>query len=788
MRKNLLSLFLVAISVATLMVSCSDYDNGYTETDIAYAAKFRDVFGNVDPNQNWDLYGQLVAQGNSTMGTRAASDIVVTDLGEAYYRNVTSDMNKQYQKMLPESEDNPRTYAATNLGRVTQNFSAYTTEITLYPIHWNTSGADVVGIYYYTNSSDSEATAVTGTDGKTYYIVTKEVYSNKTHVEGVKETTAYDYVTACTDAHWNELVAAYPEKYFISDGTQKNQYGGTISEGTKIIKSDVKKEDGYAGSGNYYDVYYRWNLDVVTDLAADLIALHSNYAVADGTDTYKNAYGYTIENGKLVELKTTCTYGGVNTYQDLSSAFIDYTYLRSKPIQVTIPANVGKIGFYIKNGTPIRYSESKLNSKLTFSDAGEKEACYVATYIDTDAEGNEIEEDGKPVRYLCFEDWMGGATNFDLNDVVFRVYGLDEGGSSIVDEDETYEDAIVVCEDLGDFDFDFNDVVFSVQYYTRTKKTYNRDAQGNVTSVVTGETENGLRIVPLAAGGTLESTIVFDYGATVNGSQTVEISNGSSNEIHQLLGGSAPSIINAGPNFGGSGAAIILDANYLPTTDKGSYPTLVSRFFAEDRFKVVSTGAGQTGEAKRMVSSAGYKTKGAPQMMLLPNYYEWAQELTPIEEAYPNFTQWVSDATATDWISSKISSKVTSRGIETPQSSAGTGGNQEPATEPESSQNSKGDLITTLSGVTTSGKVWSCSGYFVPSSLLTGATKITVTFEGTHTSFMANAAGTTSFNDSFTGSSQSVPDDKLAACVSEGFYICFNNGFDETQVYIKIDK
>jgi len=644
MKHSLFRGLTVCLAVASLS-SCQDYDGDFTPQQIkeaAYARNFVNTFGEIDPNQDWDLFGQLAKSGGASRAlTRGASNIVVTDLGENYYKNVSSEMNQQYQKMLPESEGSTRPYSETNLGRVTQNFSAYATELTLYPIHWNTSGADEIGIYYYSNSSDSEATAVTGTDGVTYYIVKKKIYANKTHVDGVKETTAYSYVTLCTDAHWAELVAANPSKYFISDGTQKHQYGGAIPSGTKIIKSGVQKET-YYGSGVFFDVYYRWNLDVdVTDLAEDLMKLYSTYVVADGTATYKDAYGNTIEKGSLVELKTTYGYGSVASYQDLSSAFNDYTYLRSKPIKVTIPAGVGKIGFWIQNGTPISYSESKLNAKVSFSDEGQKEACYVATYIDTDASGQQIVEDGKPVRYLCFEDWMSGATNFDLNDVVFRVYGLDEGGSKIVDEDEYDETAILVCEDLGDFDYDYNDVVLKLNYREHETKTYTRDAQGNVTNVTSSGVDKSFSITAMAAGGANESDVY--YGSTKWG------------EIHTLLNGSAPTIINAGAEMGSEGQTVTLTGTNVPDYSR-SNGNVLSQVFSDGyiSIKTHSNGSNTNSDvAILLTSSDKYKTKGAPMMILLPADYLWCQETKGIEEVYPRFTSWVSDATLTNWLSSR---------------------------------------------------------------------------------------------------------------------------------------
>lgn len=516
---------------AVALASCQDYDGGFSESQIkeaAYAKNFVKAFGEIDPNQNWDLFGQMAQLDGVRANTRAAADIVVTDLDESYYKNITSEMNSQYQKMLPESEDRPRPYANTNLGRVTQNFSAYATTLTLYPIHWNTSGSDVIGIYYYTNASDPEKTTITGADGKTYYVVQKQVYENKTHV----------------DLH-------YPER-----GIEALTYAQDLS------------------------IVFDWGVD----------------------------------------------------------------YFRSKPIQVTIPANVGKIGFYITNGTnPTKYSESKLNSIYNFSDVGEKEECFVATYIDTDASGDPITEDGKPVRYLCFEDWTG-TSNFDMNDVVFRVYGLDEGGSKIVDEDEYDETAILVCEDLGDHDFDYNDIVLKLNYRESQTKEYTRDSQGNVTNVTLGTLQKTFSITAMAAGGANESDVY--YGTT------------KWNEIHKLLGGNAPSIINAGPTMGAEGQTVTLTGINVPNYSRTSTDKFLSLAFLDGyiAIKTYSKGANTTSDdAGILITSEAYKTKGAPQMILLPADYLWCREGEGIEGVYPGFTQWVSDATLTNWLSSRSS-------------------------------------------------------------------------------------------------------------------------------------
>ena len=53
-------LFLIpAILVALTFASCSDYDNGFTVNQIKYDKAFIDAFGNIDPNQDWNLVKQL---------------------------------------------------------------------------------------------------------------------------------------------------------------------------------------------------------------------------------------------------------------------------------------------------------------------------------------------------------------------------------------------------------------------------------------------------------------------------------------------------------------------------------------------------------------------------------------------------------------------------------------------------------------------------------------------------------------------------------------------------------
>lgn len=71
--KTTKSLILPIILAALIITSCSDYDNGYTEKTIRYERAFYDAFGQIDPNQDWNLVKQLRNKNGGGMSTRGAS-------------------------------------------------------------------------------------------------------------------------------------------------------------------------------------------------------------------------------------------------------------------------------------------------------------------------------------------------------------------------------------------------------------------------------------------------------------------------------------------------------------------------------------------------------------------------------------------------------------------------------------------------------------------------------------------------------------------------------------------
>lgn len=79
--KSLLSFFVPAALMALSVASCSDYDNGYNESAIKFAESFRDTFGEIDPEQDWNLAERATV----TVSTQKESNIKIYALvGDEY--------------------------------------------------------------------------------------------------------------------------------------------------------------------------------------------------------------------------------------------------------------------------------------------------------------------------------------------------------------------------------------------------------------------------------------------------------------------------------------------------------------------------------------------------------------------------------------------------------------------------------------------------------------------------------------------------------------------------------
>ena len=653
---------LLAGSLA-LAASCQDYEpfSEQQVQNVAYNHEFVKQFGDIDPNQNWDLFGQL-ARGRRGAVTRAAtaSDLEVIPAGD-YTETISQEESQEYKKVMPESnvdvKSDGRPYEETNLPRVVHDFVTSAKEFTLILTYYFTNKTDEVGVYWY---ADEDTPGATSRDE--YYIVHAPILTNQkdeSYLKGVKNSTSVSAIEgAAIQTAFDELVQNFPDEY-EKDGNN-----------LKVLVD-----------GNWITIYNPYRLNATwgssyEKAVNDLISLHPDYKISDGSNG--------LDNGTLYKEVSELVNPGTNDSRTTDGYFENGAeYLISRPITVKIPDDVPYVGFYVRTteqnstSTVYLYSESKLNPKYTFENGEEKAISYAATF-----DIHDIDPTQESKRFLCFEDWYPGlngnmSSDFDLNDVIFTVVGMDN--TTIKDNESSNETAILVCEDLKQYDFDFNDIALKLNYADGVSREYDVDANHNVTAVRISKNQK-LTVTAMAAGGAYESVI------NVNGTEW--------GEIHSLMGeGSVDnvrkhSIINAAATYGGDGSSISFENTFdengdiitrvLPDKDD-SYPTYLSQLFqyeitkpdntTEGFFKIVCDN-GETEESKKgtleaskIIESGTYAEGSAPQMMLLPEYFEWPQEEVYIKEAYDKFEEWVSDVNATDWIlTSQNEISVTDRG------------------------------------------------------------------------------------------------------------------------------
>lgn len=79
--KSLLSFFVPAAMLSLGVASCSDYDNGYDAASIKFAQEFRKTFGDIDPEQDWNL----AERGTVSVSTTKESEVKIYALtGDEY--------------------------------------------------------------------------------------------------------------------------------------------------------------------------------------------------------------------------------------------------------------------------------------------------------------------------------------------------------------------------------------------------------------------------------------------------------------------------------------------------------------------------------------------------------------------------------------------------------------------------------------------------------------------------------------------------------------------------------
>lgn len=573
------------------MSSCSDFDNGYTDKDIAYKEQFYNMFGNADPNHTWNMaqsrsldvtinsegtYTVKVWTANPRLGESNAFllgqyDRVPGGATSSFACDMPQDVKTAYVGIIDENGDRIILPSEVKDGKVSVEFGALGTR-----------------------------TAFSGSNGSITYTA-------------IDKSNGKEFQEGDMDAPLNTL----PERQqnigrvsqdfeYVSTGefTIYPMYSVTGNAGSdgKGERLGIYLVDG---NGNKGDVVWIWQSTVNDGGTTGTAAWFDGYNSSTG-QWETDFFGFSTDRTLTLQITNPKVVWGGNNFVD------PYTAIRAEGVTVNIPEGT-RFGMVLdaSGGGPY-YSNSAYNEDLGWPFPGTQTGTdgvkdvYAATF----------EYQGR--LYLAFEDWNygSGGHDCDFNDVVF-VMPETTKKPIVIDKDtkDVSMSYIVACEDLGGtFDWDFNDVVYAIEH-------------------VSGQTTAKLKL--LAAGGTLPVKISYnDNEIRFNGK------NGLCEDLHEAFGVDQKTPV----NVGGYSTSPVYSEEFEVGADAFSMSTHASAFKIHVKYSETLEGA-QIGVPNR---SAGQE----PQAFLVadPNW-QWPNEKVSITSVYPQFTEWVADLN-TNWCGS----------------------------------------------------------------------------------------------------------------------------------------
>jgi len=494
-------------------------------------------------------------------------------------------------------------------------FRTSSNEIIIRPLYWQTSQTHTLGLYYF----DDEG---------------KIVHVPVWHMDKVGGDPTDDLVYSIVRSNVikvslldsdEDVKSEFPEglsslKNRVPDNVMETRVGNDVLADISYITKGIDKilrnrSDTHAN----YNYLYRWtNIDLDNnnkELPAGQLDVYYSYRNYDnwrtaggGNEPYASSKNWdsVLSKGIKVKFNKVGVKFGAYIQQD-SDGKRYYSIASRNPDRLYLPKEGAKRE---KDAYDGKYPNEAWNDMG--KDAGQ---FHAATWKGTKYGWV----------YLGFEDWPNGDkewggrwSDMDLNDLVFIIDGLDPSEEIEVvnpnepddpDPEPTPIKWLVACEDLGAMDdFDFNDVVFEVEH-------------------VSGQTK--ATITPLAAGGTLE-TYLMRNDVKVN-----------EKEWHSLFGGASfGSEINASA-VTKTAAPFEIDVPEdftlaSSTAGDGGYQANMGGF----HIKVMRADGEQSG-----ITPPGEGE--APQMLLIYQSEDkkwcWPKERHNIKEAYPKFTEWMTN-------------------------------------------------------------------------------------------------------------------------------------------------
>ncbi|MCI7016507.1 MAG: DUF4842 domain-containing protein [Prevotella sp.] len=639
MKKFVRSSSMVAMAASAIfMCSCSkNFDFSLQQETVAdeYAKGWENAFGAIDSNQDWNLATQVTMK--NPMASTNASSILVYD---AMPGKSTTQLIGQFNASAEE---------------LTFDCTKGTTSV--YIVGKDAAGKIIAADYYPVSSTKSANKAMTRAGEATTSLGAKitefgsfhdakdtwnESYWDNPHWHSVQFKNVFDLYNL------NNVSTSPASSWKISDIVGIVGQGGVFNEqgkdengncNRKRWENQLKPSEGaeyvmesdgpieisfmYGGTIKFNKFGYLYYKDGASE---DEILKAPRYILMDDGRPQGNI---TVDGNKLEEyegMKLPSIVDNYEKYNGINSTLVGTTYKLAYfgedglgEGSYIFPQGTHVVFFIIignnnswrqtsEYGYHIRYSLPWMNRMFYY-----KQYENHPSYMVEDAAEDFVTYKWGGQIVMGVEDEGG---DDDMNDILFFIKGnVNDDDIPEIGEEPKENSWIIACEDLGDTDdYDFNDVVFKVSHVS-----------GQKTATVT----------PLAAGGTLETWIVYN--------------NKYLGETHQLLGaqkntsGSYPMINTTTLTATATPQEVTVPENYTVTNNMGGFSIIVKSKDNSDSNAVLIT-----------APSAGT----APQMFCVPSTWAWPTERTKIQDAYPDFANWSADSNNIEWYNNATAGKV----------------------------------------------------------------------------------------------------------------------------------
>lgn len=673
MKKFVRSSSMVAMAASAIfMCSCSkNFDFSLQQETVTdeYAKGWENAFGEIDSNQDWNLATQMT--------------INITVDGTKTVQILTGNPYLNEGKLAGEFTVNNQLEAKVDLSKDTK---------VIYAVQRNENGKKDVKTTYA--NEDGTFTVDFTANASATRAITRNGSSRTATELSVTRNNFLELIMYYASEEWNIWdFNSIVNDYMTNSGTRQkiafNSWGdkyydasaGSVSSSTVYVDKTLKDAVTSIIPENQKSSYYN---TIIQDV--DLVVTEDGpvtLTLLSATTSNKAAIGYYIYTDKTVNNEAVTAPSDYPTKDFLISGGYNsewskyYTYVASTRVvtdqqkladkMIIIPnvqdikpsdiywgeqeggSNCKQVKLLYKNPTTGEYSENfpagtKIaffvvpNASATSTSIDASRTVFSFADMNVDAHKSKLDSyyysnfDDKTYSsshaatfkvqdkiVIGFEDAGSySSQDFDYNDCVFLLDGNfdDEIIPDPIPEVEPEENSwIIACEDLGDTDdYDFNDVVFKVSHVS-----------GQTTATVT----------PLAAGGTLETWIVYN--------------NKYLGETHQLLGakentsGSYPMINTTTITAPGSPKVVTVPEDFTVTNNMGGFSIIVKSKDNSNSNAVLIT-----------APSAGT----APQMFCVPSTWAWPTERTRIQDAYPDFANWSANSNNIEWYNNATAGKV----------------------------------------------------------------------------------------------------------------------------------